>query len=267
MDDVRLEVTTNAYLVNKNIRNAYLLQTSQSNTVGVDINKDIQNLLKLYPTLKISTNYTEYQGSIISKHNFNNQVISDEKMGKILEYPCSKDWSKIRGDTNHIIYRLYAIINNNYEILLIINKCLNDHKDKFRKLQTIYKQSLKRKEYSDLIYNTCNIKIKTINVKLKIEKISSIYDIIYKSVCNIRLNKADKNYLRKWSKHGIYEPDVIQLINTNELFIRNTIKKRAIAIIPTLNKNSAPNIFRNKKQKMRLVRGIGLNIIVSRIFI
>ena len=73
----------------------------------------------------------------------------------------SKDWSKIRGDTNHIIYRLYAIINNNYEILLIINKCLNDHKDKFRKLQTIYKQSLKRKEYSDLIYNTCNIKIKT----------------------------------------------------------------------------------------------------------
>jgi hypothetical protein len=253
-----LEIITNSYLVHNNIRNAYLFQT-----------KDTHKLIKLYPDLQISDNYTPYQGPLISKSNYNNQTISHEKMGKILEYPCVKDFNKIKGDSRYIIYKLIAVINNN-EILLIVNKCLHNHKDKFMKMKTLYNKSLKLKEYSDIINSICNIKVKTINVKLEIEEISSLNDLIYKSICNIRFNIANKNNLliHQVHKHrGYSKKDALKLINSNEVFIRTTIKNRAINAVHTLNKQSVLAILQNKKLILLIVRNLNIPLILRNIFI
>jgi len=260
-----LEILTNSYLVNNDIRNAYLLQIKNIK----DFNKNINKITKLYPKLQISNNYTKYQGPIISKNNYNNKQISDKKMGEILEYPCLKDWDKIKGNTKHTIYKLVAVLNNNIEILLIVNKCLDNHKDKFKQLKKNYRQSLNHNQYSNIIYNTCNIKIKTVNVKIHIEEISSLDNIIYKSICNIRLNKANKNRLLKWGIHNqkYTQKDAIKLLNLNELFIRSYIKKRLIDTIPLINKTSILKILQNKKQKTKIFRSINFIMILQQIFI
>ena len=267
MNNGLLEIITNSYLVNMNIRNAYLLQTNYSKNKK-EIDRDMKKVIKVYPDLQISNNYTEYQGPIISKHNYNNQKISDKKMGQILDYPCSNDWGKITGNIKHIRYRLYVIINNVIKILLITNKCLYDNKNKFTKLKTIYKQSLRTNEYYDVIHSMCHIKIKMINVKLEIEEISTIEDIIYKSICNIRLNKANKNNLLNWQVHtkrGYSQSEAMKLINSNELFIRNTIKRRVTNVFPTIDRDSVATILRNNKVK--IIRSIGINTILTQFFI
>ena len=263
-----LEIITNSYLVNNNIRNAYLLQLNNIKDKKKEIY--LKKIIKLYPTLQISDRYSQYQGLIISNHNYNNKVISNRKMGEILEYPCFKDWDKITGNKEYTIYRLSAIINNDIKILLTINKCLNNkNKDKFLKLKTLYKDSLIHKEYSNIIMNEFNIKIKNINVKLETEIISSFDDIIYKAVCNIKLNKSNKNKLLKWGIHKLNysDEDAMKLINLNELFIRRKIKERVEDLVPNIDKPKIIKLLQNKKEKIQIYRKIGINVILQQIFI
>lgn len=263
-----LEIITNSYLINNNIRNAYLLQSNNIKNKRKEIY--LKKIIRLYPNLQISDRYSQYQGVIISKHNYNNKVISDRKMGKILEYPCFKDWDRITGNIEYRIYRLSVIINNDIKILLTINKCLNNKtKDKFLKLKTLYKQSLTQKEYSNIIMNEFNIKIKTINVKLETETISSFDDIIYKSICNIKFNKSNKNKLLKWGIHKLNysNEDAINLINLNELSIRRKIKERVEDLVPNIDKTRIIKLLQNKKEKVKIYRKISINVILQEIFI
>ena len=119
----------------------------------------------------------------------------------------------------------------------------------------------------------CHIKIKMINVKLEIEEISTIEDIIYKSICNIRLNKANKNNLLNWQVHtkrGYSQSEAMKLIamkliNSNELFIRNTIKRRVTNVFPTINRDSVATILRNNN--IKIIRSIDINTILTQFFI
>ena len=89
----------NCILVMENIRPSMLIQPVDYSEVSEKDKKTksiLDEIKKIFPKLKQSNHYQEYQGIIISKKNYNNRIdISLEEMGKILGYPCYKDFNNI----------------------------------------------------------------------------------------------------------------------------------------------------------------------------
>jgi hypothetical protein len=93
---IDIDVILNCILVNETVRPAMLVQPQDyGEATGKDPKtKSILEVIKRhFPQLLHSKNYKTYQGIIISKTDYNGEQISLERMGKILGYPCYKNFT------------------------------------------------------------------------------------------------------------------------------------------------------------------------------
>jgi len=150
----------NIILVKENVRPAMLIQPVNYNEYrGTDKKMTIiLNAIKLhFPELYQSENYTNYQGTIISKINFNGQHISNERMGKILGYPSYKDFQNMDKNKDNytiIIEVFYKNINSSveYSIEIFANYCKDLSKlIKYKILSSRFEKILKNNKYKELL--------------------------------------------------------------------------------------------------------------------
>ena len=67
----------------------------------------------MFPSLYQSHNYERYQGDIISKTSYVDRTdITLAEMGKILGYPCYKDYEEILKEDDIVVYHLLSILQH-----------------------------------------------------------------------------------------------------------------------------------------------------------
>jgi len=175
----------NLILVKERIRPAFLLQPQDKGNENID---EIINIIKFhFPELIHSTDYSIYQGIIISYDDFNGKTITLSDMGKILGYPCYKDYEKI-DYMNDDTYTANIIINmeSGNNIVIISNNCLNESKKPtFKKIANMIKVILQKEEYIRMLGD------RVINVIVDFEYNYSINVVIKKLINNKNLNETD----------------------------------------------------------------------------
>jgi len=156
--------------------------------------KLIENIKELFPDLIDSSDYENYQGAIISKKNYNGKIINSKKMGKILGYPCYKDFPLHIDESERYRISLCAElkIDESYEYIEFF---VNVAKD-LLKIEEFYTYADKAREvfksmkYIDILKK---MKINEINIDVNVEKTISINSIISKLLTNIILDSSDKS--------------------------------------------------------------------------
>lgn len=164
LDTLGLEEYINTILVEKGGRPAFMIQPSDYKESRADepiTSKKIQFIKKYFPDLHISnTNW----GVIISKQKLDSASIKNGKdIGKILGYPCYKDFDYLEDKTRKIMsYEIFAKLKyipelSNYytRASIFINQCIdkstyNQHKELREKFEKILKDD---KIVGDLIIN------------------------------------------------------------------------------------------------------------------
>jgi hypothetical protein len=129
--NIGIEELINVILVNENVRPAMLIQPADyKEATGADEKTKLilMSIKNNFPNLIFSEKYKGlYQGIIISKKGYDNEVINLDDMGKILGYPCYNDFTNL--DREKITYSigLQAVLNDgkgNAEIFS--NACSNN---------------------------------------------------------------------------------------------------------------------------------------------
>ncbi len=220
--DIHIENILNAILVNENIRPAMLVQPiDYKERKGTDKKTltIVNGIKKLFPNLYLTDNYQNYQGTIISKKklSLDDEFISLEKMGKILGYPCYKNFENFDRDSNLFALELMVSYNNNIEIPLFANVCEN--KKNLKKFNLIaqkafdvftsgkYKNILKGININKVYVNVENM-IPTqsvidkliINNKITEEEKEKIIEILYNCGFSDNLSEYDFQYNNKIHK-------------------------------------------------------------------
>lgn len=220
--DIHIENILNAILVNENIRSAMLVQPiDYKERKGTDKKTltIVNGIKKLFPNLYLTDNYQNYQGTIISKKKLllDNQFVSLEKMGKILGYPCYKNFENFNRDNNLFALEIKVLYNNNIEIPLFANVCEN--KKNLKKFNLIaqkafdvftnekYKHILKGININKVYVNVENM-IPTqsvidkliINNKITEEEKEKIIEILYNCGFSDNLSEYDFQYNNKIHK-------------------------------------------------------------------
>jgi hypothetical protein len=220
--DIYIENILNAILVNENIRSAMLVQPiDYKERKGTDKKTltIVNGIKKLFPNLYLTDNYQNYQGTIISKKKLllDNQFVSLEKMGKILGYPCYKNFENFNRDNNLFALEIKVLYNNNIEIPLFANVCEN--KKNLKKFNLIaqkafdvftnekYKHILKGININKVYVNVENM-IPTqsvidkliINNKITEEEKEKIIEILYNCGFSDNLSEYDFQYNNKIHK-------------------------------------------------------------------
>jgi len=179
----------NLILVKERIRPAFLLQPQDEGNENIG---EIINTIKIhFPELIHSTDYSIYQGIIISYDDFNGKIISLSDMGKILGYPCYKDYEKM-DHMNDDTYTADVIINmeSGNNIIIISNKCLNESKKPiFKKIANMIKVILQKEEYIKMLGD------RVISVIINFEYNYSINVVIKKLISNKNLNEKDNEMI------------------------------------------------------------------------
>jgi len=198
-ESLDIDVILNCILVNQNVRPAMLIQPADYKEATHNDPKTkhiIKEIKKIFPHLILSTDYEIYQGVIVSKTDYNGRKdVSLEEMGKILGYPCYKNFDI---NDNEINYNISINVkdNNNNKIQLFANICKdetniqefnifankanevftkNDYKDILNgvKLQEFYVESLQNEPTQTLINKLLK------NEKLEQNEIDKIQNILY----------------------------------------------------------------------------------------
>jgi hypothetical protein len=189
MSEIETGDLLNLILVRENIRPAFLFQPidyNESSKDGEKCKQILNNIQELFPELN---HYEITQGILISKQNLNIEellLISGDKLGKILGYPCWDGFSKIDSDTETTYGIDIIVVQNNNHIQLIANICkdysnyLIEFKDFIDKCKSVFfKDSYNYLHISDVI--------------IDIQKYPSLDSIIDKLVYNHPLDNSDKN--------------------------------------------------------------------------
>lgn len=183
----------NAILVNENIRPAMLVQPIDfKERKGTDKKTltIVNGIKKLFPNLYLTDNYQTYQGTIISKKklSLDNQFISLSKMGKILGYPCYKNFENLNIDNNLFELGLIVSYNNNLEIHLFVNVCEN--KQKLNKFNLIAQKAFD--VFTNGKYKHILKDININKVYVNVENIISTQSIIDKLITNKKITEEEK---------------------------------------------------------------------------
>lgn len=194
-----IENILNAILVNEGVRSAMLIQPAdygEATGTGKKTSSIVKAIIKLFPNLVSSDDFTTYQGTIISKQSYDGKVISSEKMGEILSYPCFRDFETLNRDEPLFGIDLNVSymdnLNTRLELPLFTNLC----KDKktvveFKSLSTKAFEALTNEKYRKILEN---IKINSINlVYVNIESIIPTQYIINKLITKKGLSVDVKN--------------------------------------------------------------------------
>ena len=193
--DIQIKNLLNAILVNENIRPAMLVQPIDYNeSKGTDkITSTIVNgIKKLFPNLYLTDNYQNYQGTIISKKklSLDNQFISLENMGKILGYPCYKNFENFNRDGHLFALELIVLYNNNIEIVLFANVCENNqtlNKFKFNLIAQKAFDVFTSGKYKNILKG-----ININNVYVNLENMITTQSVIDKLITNKKVTQEEK---------------------------------------------------------------------------
>jgi len=164
--DLDLNIILNCILVNENVRPAMLVQpmdykeTTHTDSTTKSI---IEEIKKLFPHLILSTDYNIYQGVIISKTDYNGKNISLNEMGRILGYPCYRDFNNIDNDKITYAISIYVKDNNNNKIEIFSNICKNETNiQEFNILANKAKIAFAKRDYKEILNES---KVKEIYVE------------------------------------------------------------------------------------------------------
>ena len=189
-------------LVKENVRPACLFQPPSlfqpNNTIEKTKTESIIKQMKtLFPDLIFSEN-GNYQGIIISKTNYNGRNnITNEEMGKILGYPCYKDFDKINKNIPYYTIEIVALTTKGERITLLTNVSLNKNKlPVFKKIAQMAKEVLDKEIYKNILMylfpqDEVQNKIESINVI--VTKEIPTQSIIHKLTYNKSLIKEEKD--------------------------------------------------------------------------
>lgn len=194
-EELGLGILLNCILVKNNIRPAMLVQPADYNEAsGKD--KKTKSILtaikKYYPELKQSEDYQTYQGIIVSKQNFNGETISLSEMGKILGYPCHKDFSQIGDESQYVIGIVASAFNT--EVQLFVNVC-KDNKTTKQMILLAKKAESCFQMYKELI---------PIQVTTYVKRNPSTLSLIRKLISKESLDTDDKDEVINtlWNMNG-----------------------------------------------------------------
>jgi hypothetical protein len=190
-----MDTILNAILVQEGIRPAMLVQPADYKEATEKDPKTasiLRNIKKHFPHLIHSSKYEVYQGIIISKNKYNGNYIDLTEMGKILGYPCYKDFNMDRNEITYAI-SIYIRVNNvDYEI--ITNSCKTKEKHEFDAIANRIRQVLPK--YVELIGEVQS-------VTTKINTIIPTQSIIHKLIHNLPINKEHQDAIQNiWFNFG-----------------------------------------------------------------
>jgi hypothetical protein len=154
--DLDIDIILNCILVNENVRPAMLVQPAdykEATHKDPKTKSIIEGINKMFPHLILSTDYEKYQGVIISKTNYNGKKnISLEEMGKILGYPCYRDFDNIDDDKISYSISIYVKDNNNNRIQIFPNKCKDETNiQEFNILINKAKIAFAKRDYNEIL--------------------------------------------------------------------------------------------------------------------
>lgn len=157
VDTIGLDNVLNAILVNENVRPAMLVQPADyGETTGTDPKTHliIQTILDNFPDLVCSEDYEIYQGAIISKTDYNgHSFISLEEMGKILGYPCYREFGTI--DPDNVTYMIQVSVlqkDVDKHTELFTNKCKDTTKlIEFTRIAEEATDAFQKETYKDIL--------------------------------------------------------------------------------------------------------------------
>ena len=179
-----LEPLINAILVHENIRPAMLVQPAdygEARETEPKMASILQKIKTYFPRLIHSNHYDIYQGTLISKKNYNGQHINLMDMGELLGYPCYQDFEMSRHEINYTVSIVVVIGGVDYEI--ITNLCKNKAKQhEFQVLATHIQKTLSR--YADLIGV-----VQTVHVKMTTNIPTQV--LIHKLIHDLHFTKED----------------------------------------------------------------------------
>ena len=189
--NIGLREYINAVLVQNKVRNAMLIQPadySEAKSSNKKTKLILNNLKKEFPDLIQTENY---QGTILSLKDYKNININSEKIGKILDYPCYKDFQYVIDNPKEssITFELVVYFNNGkFPLQIFANRCKDD--SSYSKMKNM---ANKATEVLKLDKNIGNI-IDKVDVN-KIEFIPT-HLISNKLIKNEKLNENEENELR-----------------------------------------------------------------------
>jgi hypothetical protein len=198
----------NAILVNEGVRPAMLIQPADYNEkTGKDtkILSIVNRIKELFPKLLLSDNYKIYQGTIISKKFYDDKVISLEKMGEILGYPCN-NFETLNRDKLLFNLELVVSCNDGTEYPLFNNICKD--KKTIRELKSLSIKAFKaltNEKYKDILKSFSILKINKIYVNIDI-MIPTQY-IIDKLITKKKLSNEEIDKIRNvlWNEGFSYK--------------------------------------------------------------
>jgi len=185
MAPIGVENILSLILVNENIRPAFLFQSNSINELSI-----LVEIKKQFTELTHSNDYTTYQGTIISRKNYNGQQnITTEEMGKILGYPCYKGFDSLDRSKTYYTIDIVATSTTGKKYYILTNVCPNkSNLFKFTKIAEKARWAFAKEKYKPLIGND---EIKTVDVVVT-EEIPTQY-IINKLIQNKNLTKEEKD--------------------------------------------------------------------------
>jgi len=170
-----IDFLLNIILVKENIRPAFLFQPPSLFLFQEETNT-------LFSDLFYCDDYKNYQGTIISKQNYNGRTdITNEEMGKILGYPCYKGFDKINKNQPYYTIDIIASKNNKH-FYLLTNVCLNNKKiSMFENIAREAMVAFKKEEYKFLELNIEKVEVivrKEIPTKFIIYKLTNNFSTL-----------------------------------------------------------------------------------------
>jgi hypothetical protein len=191
---IDIEHILSLILVKENIRPAFLFQPAfQHDFSSITNTKEIiKKIKKKFPNFIYSDDYSNYQGTIISKKNYNGRNdITNEEMGKILGYPCYNGFDSINTNIQYYTIEIIAETTNGKQYYILTNKSQDKLKLKeFTKIAEKAKHAFTKDKYKHLFrYET--FKIDKCYVKVTEEIPTQI--IINKLIQNENLTNEEKN--------------------------------------------------------------------------
>lgn len=181
----------NAMLVQENIRPAFLLQPQDYNEIkgnSPSMDTIIKAIHNYFPVLLFSDNYNTYQGTIVSKKNYNNKKnITLKDMGKLLGYPCYEQFEDIDRSVPHYRISLDCITDKNESVSIFANVCEDtDLLPDFKRIANKIKKVLPK--YSHIFKNIMKVIVNT-------EEIIPDKVILDKIIKNESLNSEENDTL------------------------------------------------------------------------
>jgi hypothetical protein len=217
------------------IQHPAVFQNSTGTGTDLKTKTILKGIKKYYPDLIHSEKYKGYQGILIAKKSYDGKDIALDEMGRILGYPCYKDFSDFAISENDFTYGISIFaIGLKQEVELFTNIC----KDKDVQIQM--KQFAKKAEEVFHTYQALKSIRLEVRVRVNVPTLSLINTLLEKNT----LNKESKDQIRNiiWNMAQV-NPDVIAEQFNREIQYDNPVHQGILLNILLCNYNDPLSPF------------------------